>query len=116
MIDFTETVFPLGGMRAQLRADGLPAGMYYTITQWVDGKVTAKSRAHGNGSVRYYYHATYDEALDHATAWAMRKIAEAKREEYKQAKARRAANSAAIDQVVEAIREQMTARLVKTSH
>ena len=108
MIDFFETALPHGHMSVRLRATDLPAGMYYHIKVQPDGKATAKSRAHGNGSVRYYHHATYDEALDHATAWARRKIAEAKREEYKQAKARRAANSATIDQVVETVRQQLT--------
>lgn len=77
MIDFTETILPLGGMKARVRADGLPAGMYYHITLRHDGRVTSKSRANGNGSVRYYTHRTYEEALAHGYNWAKRKVAEA---------------------------------------
>lgn len=80
MIEFIETVLPMGGMRARVRADGLPTGMYYHITLWADGKVTAKRRGYGNGSVRYYSHESYDEALRHGFQWAKRKVAEARRE------------------------------------
>jgi hypothetical protein len=76
MIEFIETALPHGNMRSRLRADGLPAGMYYDITVRPDGRCEAKSRANGNGSVRYYSHSTYDEAMAHATQWAKRKIAE----------------------------------------
>ena len=102
MIDFTETVLPMGGMRAHIRADGLPDGMYYRITMWADGKVTAKSRAYGNGSVRYYTHSTYDEALTHGANWAKRKVAEAERQ--------RRQNSETIDEVVRSIQNSAPMR------
>ena len=78
MIEFVETALPHGCMNSRLRADGLPAGMYYHIKVQPDGRCEAKSRANGNGSVRYYSHRTYDEALEHATKWAQRKIRESK--------------------------------------
>jgi hypothetical protein len=83
MIEFIETALPDGHGRSRLRAEGLPAGMAYTITVRPDGWCEAKSRANGNGSVRYYSHRSYDEAMTHATQWARRKIAEAKRAEQK---------------------------------
>jgi hypothetical protein len=75
MIEFIETALPHGLMKSRLRADGLPRGMYYHITVQPGGRCTASSRGYGNGSVRYYDHATYDEAMQHATSWARRKIA-----------------------------------------
>lgn len=83
MIEFVETALPHGYMSSRLRAEGLPTGMYYHIKVRPDGWCEAKSRANGNGSVRYYSHRTYDEALEHATKWAKRKIAEGKREQAK---------------------------------
>lgn len=79
MIEFIETALADGHMQSRLRADGLPSGMYYSITVWADGRCTASSRGYGNGSVRYYDHASYDEAMQHATAWAKRKLAEERR-------------------------------------
>ncbi len=102
MIDFTETVLPMGGMRARVRAGDLPDGMYYHITLWADGKVTSKSRANGNGSVRYYTHRTYDEALAHGFNWAKRKVAEAKWERKK--------NSETIDEAVRSIQNSAPMR------
>ena len=78
MIEFMETARPDGHMLSRLRADGLPKGMYYSITVWQDGRCTASSRGYGNGSVRYYDHASYEEAMQHATSWAKRKLAEAR--------------------------------------
>lgn len=75
MIDFTEKFFSDGSMAASVRADGLPAGMYYRVHRWPDGRCTAKSRGHGNGSVRYYSHRSYEEALAHGFLWAARKVA-----------------------------------------
>ena len=83
MIEFFERFRPDGGMSASVRADGLPEGMHYRITYWPDGKVTAQSRAHGRGSVRYYTHRTYMEALAHGYHWAQRKVTEARIEQQK---------------------------------
>ena len=80
MIEFIERHMADGSMTARVKADGLPAEMRYIVTQWPDGKVTARSQAYGNGSVRYYTHRTYDAALAHAYTWASRKIAEARRQ------------------------------------
>lgn len=80
MIDFFEMHNPDGTMLSCLRADGLPRGMSYTIKIREDGWCESKSRAHGNGSIRYYSHRTYAEAQAHALTWAKRKIREATRE------------------------------------
>ena len=80
MIDFFEMHNHDGTMLSCLRADGLPRGMSYTIKIHDNGRCEAKSRAHGNGSVRYYMHRTYAEAQAHALTWAKRKIREAARE------------------------------------
>lgn len=78
MIEFKETHHPERSyMMSQLRATGLPADHWYTIYRYDDGHCTARSRASGNGSIRYYDHATYDDAMAHATKWAQRKIREA---------------------------------------
>lgn len=79
MIQFSEKFTSDGGMRAEVHADGLPSGMYYQIQLRADGKCLAKSRAYGNGSIRYYSHRSYEEALAHGFQWAKRKVAEAKR-------------------------------------
>ena len=81
MIDYTEKSFPDGTMTASIKATGLPFGMHYVITLWADGKCTARSRADGNGSVRYYTHRNYEAALAHGHTWARRKIAECRRME-----------------------------------
>jgi len=60
MIEFFERFRPDGGM-----------------------KVTAQSRAHGRGSVRYYTHRSYMEALSHGYHWAQRKVTEARIEQQK---------------------------------
>jgi hypothetical protein len=83
MIEFIERFRPDGGMSARVKADGLPPEMYYRVTYWPDGKVTAQSKAYGKGSIRYYTHPTYIEALAHGYRWAQRKVAEAKLEQQK---------------------------------
>ncbi len=80
MIEFIERHMADGSMTARVRADGLPAGMRYIVTWWADGRVTAQSRAYGNGSIRYYTHQTYTHALHHGFKWAQRKVAEARRQ------------------------------------
>jgi len=100
MIEFFESYMLDGSMTARVKSPDLPKGMGYTITLWNDGKVTARSRAHGNGSVRYYSHSTYDEALAHGYAWAQRKIAEARKT--------RARNHAEIERATEYIRNKLT--------
>ena len=53
--------------------DGRP--YLYRIT-YDAGKITATSRAEGNGSVRHYSFQTLSQAFDHASAWGKRKIQE----------------------------------------
>ena len=97
MIEFIERHMADGSMTARVKSDQLPAEMRYIITQWPDGKITGRSQAYGNGSVRYYTHRTYDAALAHAYAWASRKIAEN----------RGRSNSEIIDAVVQSIAQQL---------
>ena len=79
MIEFIECHMNDGSMSARVKSAELPSGMRYTVTLWSDGAVTAQSRANGDGSVRYYTHRTYAEALAHGYTWAQRKIDEARR-------------------------------------
>ena len=66
----------------RFRLHGLPKAydgrlLSYEITYtFADGKITGKSRGHGNGSVRYYSFKSLDEAFNHARLWGNRKIAE----------------------------------------
>lgn len=80
-IEFIETYKADGYTHVAIKAEGLPEGMYYRMTVRPDGWVEAKSRARGAGSTRYYTHRTLEAAQQHATAWARRKIAEARSEE-----------------------------------
>jgi hypothetical protein len=80
MIEFKETFHFDGITVVSLVADGMPercdARDYkYKITVFPEGKAISKSRASGNGSVRYHHFRTYEEAQEHAVKWAKRQIA-----------------------------------------
>lgn len=80
MIEFKETFSFDGITLVKLCADGMPErnngkDYQYTITVWPEGRAMGKSRAWGNGSVRYYQFKTYAEAQEHAVKWAKRQIA-----------------------------------------
>ena len=80
MIEFKETFTFDGITLVKLVADGMPdrgnsKDYQYTITVWPAGNALSKSRAWGNGSVRYYHFKTYAEAQEHAVKWAKRQIA-----------------------------------------
>ena len=86
MSEFLETYKRDGIIRVSLKADSMPTAWAcdsqdytYTITVFPAGNALGKSRACGNGSVRYHRFNTYAEAQEHATAWAKRKQAEERR-------------------------------------
>ena len=79
MIEFNELVHRNGRFTSALSSPDLPAGMYYRLWEDNHGRWCSKSRADGNGSIRYHSHRTLAEAQAHGVKWAKRKIAEAKR-------------------------------------
>jgi len=80
MIEFVERYTPDGYMLVSMKADRLPAGMYCKLTVRPDGWTEMKTRANGNGSIRYRSLRTYSEARVAAIKWAGRKIREARAE------------------------------------
>ena len=84
MMEFKETYHPTGEITSRLVCDELPAAYDGRRYSWVitvkpNGVCHSRSRAEGNGSVRYYYDFSYDDAMAHAVSWAERKIAGAKK-------------------------------------
>jgi hypothetical protein len=80
MIEFKETFQFDGITMVSLVADGMPErcdprDYKYSITVYPEGRALGKSRACGNGSVRYYRFKTYEQAQEHAIKWAKRQIA-----------------------------------------
>ena len=83
-MEFIETYHSDGKITSRLACADLPISYdgkrySYNIRVRIDGRCECISRAEGCGSVRYYSFRTYDLAMAHATAWAKRKIAQAKR-------------------------------------
>lgn len=86
-LTYSETYLPRTGSTVAHLVN-LPHGWSYKITvpyavlTGVEGAlVVSTSRADGDGSVRHYTFRTYQEALDHGTAWAKRRIALAAKRE-----------------------------------
>ena len=76
VISFEETQTERGP-RATLVAPELPAGFSCTI--YPDGTgFSRKTKANGNGSIRYDWHVNYGDARAAAIKWAKRKIREAR--------------------------------------
>jgi len=79
-IEFVERYTNGGEMQVRLVAPNLPKAYdgkqyAYQIRVRTDGWCECRSRAGGNGSIRYYTFQTLDEAMAHAVTWAKRKIA-----------------------------------------
>jgi hypothetical protein len=64
----------------QYRVDGLPPGMYCILKPLSNGTWHRKTRANGNGSIRYDNHRDQQAAFAAATQWGKRKLLEHIRE------------------------------------
>ena len=77
-IDFSEAINREGLTVSVLVCHQLPAGFRCTITP--NGRLfQRKTKANGNGSIRYHQHDTLEDARAAAVRWARRKMAEANR-------------------------------------
>jgi hypothetical protein len=76
--EFSETSDRDGVAVSVLECPELPAGYYCVIRKNGRG-FQRKTRADGNGSIRYHSHPTLEDARAAAVKWARRKVAEAKR-------------------------------------
>ena len=78
-IDF-DCIFTAKGPRYSLCCAELPVGFYCRIYPAEDGHGwVRKTKANGNGSIRYEWNKTEDDAFEAARKWAYRKVAEARR-------------------------------------
>ena len=75
-IEFSERIDREGVAVLVLVCPQLPPGFWCSIKK--DGRrFQRKTRANGNGSIRYHQHDTTEDACAAATRWARRKLREA---------------------------------------
>lgn len=81
-MDFDETYYADGSIRAVLRCRDLPAGSYCIISvpsPAVDEMVVRKTCNGSKPGIRYILHSSYPAAQEAALDWAERKIREHRR-------------------------------------
>jgi hypothetical protein len=78
-VEFIERFDASGVASAVLVCKQLPAGHSCRIRR-EEGFYVRRTRANGKGSIRYTPHLTLEDAFQDARKWALRKVAEARRE------------------------------------